>query len=54
MIWFFGIGGMSYIREAVIAGICWLVMNQALDALVLINVDRYADGGLWNTDRTRL
>jgi hypothetical protein len=34
-IWFFSIVNGSYMREAVITGVCWLVLNRTLDALVL-------------------
>lgn len=38
MIWFFAIVKTSYTREAVITGIFWLVLNWALDALVLVGL----------------
>ena len=38
MIWFFAIVKTSYTREAVITGIFWLVLNWALDLLVLVGL----------------
>jgi hypothetical protein len=35
MMWFFTILNGSYTREAVITGVCWLVLNWTPDALVL-------------------
>lgn len=38
MIWFFARVTSSYTREACITGVCWLILNWALDLLVLVGL----------------
>jgi hypothetical protein len=38
MVWFFSLVTTSYAREAVITGMVWLLMNWALDVVVLVGL----------------